>query len=69
MTINKIYRTTYGSDLIGLFNTLEEAMDSIDNHPCFVKSKYTRKGRPRSGNKDLKVFYIVDNSGDMFYIY
>lgn len=63
------YRVTYGRDLVGKYGSLKDAKQAVKDHPEFVKSKYTRKGRPRSGNEDLKSFYIIDNSGDMYYIY
>lgn len=63
------YFTTYDGKRFGTFETLEEAYKAIKNHPNFFKSKYTRKGSPRSNYKELKRFFLSDNNGDMYYIY
>ena len=63
------YFSLYDLKRIGQFSTLEEAQNSIKEHPEFKKSKYTKKGRPRSNYSDLKSFAITDNMGDLYYIY
>lgn len=63
------YFATYNLERIGQFETLEEAQKIIAEHPEFKKSKYTKKGTPRTNYSELKRFAICDNCGDLFYIY
>lgn len=63
------YFATYNLQRIGQFETLEEAQQNIKDHPEFKKSKYTKKGTPRSNYSELKRFAISDNYGDLYYIY
>lgn len=67
--MNIKYFTSYGKERIGTFVTLEEAQQSVSSHSEYKKSKYTKKGRPRSNYSELKPFYITDNKGNMYYIY
>lgn len=63
------YFSTYNFERIGVFETLEEAQKAIKNHSEYVKSKYTKKGTPKSNYTELKRFAISDNSGNLYYIY
>ncbi|MCY7679872.1 MULTISPECIES: hypothetical protein [Bacillus] len=54
---------------IGEFSTLKEAQQEIGKHQEFFKSKYTKKGTPKSSYSQLKRFAISDNNGDLYYIY
>ena len=63
------YFATYNLNRIGSYETLEEAQKAIKNHSEFFKSKYTKKGTPRSNYKELKRFAISDNYGDLYYIF
>ncbi len=63
------YFSMYDLKRIGQFETLEEAQASIKEHPQYTKSKYTKKGTPRSNYSHLKRFAITDNNGDLYYIY
>lgn len=63
------YFSTYDRQRIGTITSLKESQQAISNHSEFKKSKYTKKGLPRSNFKELKRFYITDNKGDMYYIY
>jgi hypothetical protein len=63
------YFSTYNFERIGVFETLKEAQQAIKNHSEYVKSKYTKKGTPKSNYSDLKRFAISDNNGDLYYIY
>ena len=67
MTIK--YFASYNLERIDQFETLEQAQESIKNHTEFKKSKYTRKGTPKSNYPELKRFAISDNNGDLYYIY
>ncbi|MEW5569633.1 hypothetical protein [Rossellomorea marisflavi] len=66
---NVKYFPLYDLKRIGEYSTLSEAQQSISDHSAFTKSKFTRKGTPRSNYKDLKRFAIVDNKGDLYYIF
>jgi hypothetical protein len=63
------YFTTYNLERIGVFETLKEAQQAIKDHPEYTKSKYTKKGTPKSNYSELKRFAISDNNGDLYYIY
>jgi hypothetical protein len=62
------YFSTYNLERIGEFKTLEEAQQAIKEHPKYTKSKYTKKGTPKSNYSELKRFAISDNNGDLYYI-
>lgn len=62
------YFAIYNFERIGEFETLKAAQQSINDHPDYIKSKYTKKGTPKSNYKELKRFAIVDNYGDLYYI-
>ena len=63
------YSVFYDGEKIGIYHDLETALETVKKHPKFAKSKYTRKGRPKSGHKYLGRYAIVDNNGNMYYIY
>jgi hypothetical protein len=63
------YFSIYNLERIGEHTTLAEAQQSIKDHSEYTKSKYTKKGTPKSNYSDLKRFAIVDNYGDLYYIY
>jgi hypothetical protein len=63
------YFATYNFERIGVYETLEEAQKEIKNHSKYVKSKYTKKGTPKSNYSELKRFAISDNNGNLYYIY
>ena len=63
------YSVFYDGDKIGIYHDLKTALETVKNHPKFMKSKYTRKGRPKSGYEDLGRYTIVDDNGDMYYVY
>lgn len=67
--MNLKYFATYNLERIGAYDTLSEAQAVIKEHPAYTKSKYTRRGTPRSNYSDLKRFAISDNMGDLYYIY
>lgn len=67
--MDKKYFTTYNLVRFGEFQSLEQAQEAIKNHTEFKKSKYTKKGIPRSNYPELKRFAISDNYGDLYYIY
>lgn len=63
------YFVSYNLERFGTFETLGEAQQAIKDHPEYTKSKYTKKGTPKSNFSDLKRFAIGDNYGDLYYIY
>ncbi|GLO66173.1 hypothetical protein [Oceanobacillus kimchii] len=63
------YFATYNLNRIGVYESLGEAQQAIKDHTDFVKSKYTKKGTPRSNYKELKRFAISDNYGELYYIF
>lgn len=63
------YFSTYNFNRIGEYTALEEAQQAIKDHPEYYKSKYTKKGAPRSNYSELKRFAISDNNGNLYYIY
>ncbi|MCY7823313.1 hypothetical protein MOB34_05765 [Bacillus spizizenii] len=63
------YFATYNFKRIGVFESLKKAQQGIANHPEFFKSKYTKKGTPKSNYPELKRFAISDNNGQLYYIY
>lgn len=63
------YFSSFNMQRIGEFETLKEAQQAVSDHAEFKKSKYTKKGRPKSNYSELKSFYITDNKGDMYYIF
>lgn len=67
--MNLKYFATYNLERIGAYDTLIEAQAAIKEHPAYTKSKYTKRGTPRSNYSDLKRFAISDNMGDLYYIY
>lgn len=63
------YFSTYNFKRIGQFDSLEDAQNSIKEHSEYKKSKYTKKGTPKSNYNELKRFAISDNNGDLYYIH
>ena len=63
------YKAIYGKETFFESFDLDETKKAIKNHDNFFKSKYTKKGRPRKRYGDLKSFWIVDNNGNLYYIY
>ena len=67
--MHRKYFVNYDGVRIGEYESVLDAQKSISIHDDFKKSKYTKKGLPRSNYKELKRFMITDNYGDMYYIY
>lgn len=67
--MNRKYFATYNLERIGQFESVSDAQNAIKNHSEFKKSKYTKKGTPRSNYPELKRFAISDNYGELYYIY
>lgn len=63
------YFASYNFERIGEFESLEESQKAIKDHKEFFKSKYTKKGTPKSNYSELKRFAISDNNGHLYYIY
>lgn len=63
------YFASYDLKRIGEYQSLEDAQQSIKDHPEYKKSKYTKKGTPKANYSELKRFAISDNHGDLYYIY
>lgn len=63
------YFASYNFKRIGIYERLEDAQKAVENHPEFFKSKYTKKGIPKSNYNELKRFAISDNYGQLYYIY
>jgi hypothetical protein len=65
------FRLFYGDDLIGKFETLEDAQAVIYAHHDYKKSWYTKKGEPSSRHpavrelrsKESRSFSIYDDRG------
>lgn len=60
----KKFNSWYCMERIGVFESLQEAQDSIYSHLKYKKSLFTKKGRASSNNPNPKEsFSIYDNEG------
>lgn len=63
------YFVIYDFKRFGEYTSIVDAQNAVKDHSEFFKSKYTKKGSPRSNFSELKRFAISDNNGQLYYIY
>jgi len=55
------YNAWFKSERLGTFETLKEAREIIYKHENFFKTKFTKRGEPRSNNITKDYFRIYDS--------
>jgi len=59
----------HNGEMLGKFDTLEEARQVIYNHPDYKKSWYGKKGRATTNNPNENAYFkIYDTEGYGWYI-